>query len=243
MIHLTKTGLLFITFFWGSISSVAGANPNEMKELKVKKISIGSVAADAVSALLSSENVAFEPLDVVNWADYPYRPEVSFRIAYTDNAILLHYKVKENSVRARYGQANEPVYKDSCVEFFITPAGDGVYYNLECNCIGTILLGGGKPGNREHATPSVIASIDRWASLGRVPFEERIGETEWEVALVIPFGAFFKHNISSPDGKSIRANFYKCGDDLSVPHFLSWNPIPVEKPNFHLPEYFGELIF
>ena len=27
---------------------------------------------------------------------------------------------------------------------------------------------------------------------------------------------------------SIRANFYKCGDELQKPHFLSWNPIKIE---------------
>jgi hypothetical protein len=243
MIHLTKTGLLFIALFCGGISSMAGVNPDQMKELKVKKICVNTVKADGVPALLDKENVAFESLDVVNWAEFPYRPEVSFRIACTDHAVLLQYKVKENSVRARYEQDNEPVYKDACVEFFIIPAADDIYYNLECNCIGTILLGGGEPGNREHATPSTIGSIDRWASLGRVPFEERIGETTWEVALVIPFTAFFKHKLTTLEGKTLRANFYKCGDDLSVPHFLSWNPILVEKPNFHLPKYFGKLVF
>ncbi|MDR3118650.1 MAG: hypothetical protein LBU44_04420 [Mediterranea sp.] len=214
-----------------------------MKELKVKKISVNTVEADAVPALLNKENVAFEPLDVVNWAEFPYRPEVSFRIAYTDSAVLLHYKVKENSVRALYGQANEPVYKDACVEFFIIPAADEIYYNVECNCIGTILLGGGKPGDRGYADPSIIRLIDRWASLGSVPFEERIGETAWEVALVIPFKVFFKHDLTSLDGKTARANFYKCGDDLSTPHFISWNPIHVDKPSFHRPEYFGKLAF
>ena len=34
------------------------------------------------------------------------------------------------------------------------------------------------------------------------------------------------------DGMSIRANFYKCGDELQKPHFLSWNPIKIEKPDF-----------
>ena len=243
MINLTKTGLLLIAFFCGNISAVAGENPNQMKELKVKKICVNAVEAEAVPALLDKENVAFQPIDVVNWTSFPYRPEVSFRIAYTDNAVLLQYKVKENSVRARYGKDNESVWTDSCVEFFISPADDGIYYNLECNCIGTVLLGGGEPGKRGHASLETISRIDRWASLGRVPFEERVEETEWEVALVIPFEAFYKHNLTALDGKTVRANFYKCGDELSVPHFLSWNPIPVKEPNFHLPQYFGTLFF
>jgi hypothetical protein len=43
-------------------------------------------------------------------------------------------------------------------------------------------------------------------------------------------------------GATLRANFYKCGDELQVPHFLSWNPIGVETPDFHRPEFFGKLV-
>jgi hypothetical protein len=39
------------------------------------------------------------------------------------------------------------------------------------------------------------------------------------------------------------ANFYKCGDELPTPHFLSWNPIEWKEPSFHRPEQFGKLIF
>ena len=39
------------------------------------------------------------------------------------------------------------------------------------------------------------------------------------------------------DGLRARMNLYKCGDDLSHPHFLSWQPIEAPKPNFHLPAF------
>ncbi|NDV57414.1 carbohydrate-binding family 9-like protein [Bacteroides sp. 519] len=215
-----------------------------MKELKVKKISETITDAATVPALLDKENVAFQALDVVNWEAYPYKPDVKFRIAHTENAILLQYRVKESSVRAKYGNDNGSVWTDSCVEFFLIPGKDDVYYNLECNCIGTVLLGAGSGRNdREHAGTEVMETIQRWSSLGREPFEERIGDTEWEVALIIPYSAFFKHQITSLDGRDIRANFYKCGDELKTPHFVSWNPIGVENPNFHLPEYFGMIHF
>jgi hypothetical protein len=169
---------------------------------------------------------------------------VKFRLAHTDEAVLLHFKVTEQSVRAKYGEDNGAVWTDSCVEFFSIPAGDGIYYNIECNCIGTVLVGAGPVRNgREHAPQSVTALIDRWASLGRIPFEERLGETEWEVALVIPYAVFFKHQLSTLDGSEVKANFYKCGDELQTPHFLSWNPIPIENPDFHRPDFFGTLSF
>ena len=66
-----------------------------MKELDVKKVSMANIPVEAVPALLDEEKVAFQPVNTVNWAAYPYCPDVKFRIAYTDNALLIHYKVKE----------------------------------------------------------------------------------------------------------------------------------------------------
>ena len=130
------------------------------------------------------------------------------------------------------------------MEFFSIPAGDGIYYNLECNCIATILLAAGSERNNREMAPSEITDqVKRWASLGRETFEEKIGECTWEVALLIPYKVFFKPAITGLDGMSIRANFYKCGDELQKPHFLSWNPIKIEKPDFHRPDFFGLLEF
>lgn len=38
-------------------------------------------------------------------------------------------------------------------------------------------------------------------------------------------------------------NLFKCGDELSHPHFLSWQPIRTEKPDFHRPEFFAQVRF
>lgn len=212
--------------------------------MKVKKISVANVEASSLPRLLDEEKIDFVSIDRVNWESYPYKPKVSFRIAHTEDAVLLHYKVREASVRAKYGEDNGSVWTDSCVEFFSIPAGDEIYYNIECNCIGTILVGAGHERNgRQHAPKEVIAQIQRWSSLGREPFAERIEETDWEVALIIPYKVFFLHQIASLDGKTVKANFYKCGDELQTPHFLSWNPIPVEQPDFHRPACFGTLEF
>ena len=210
--------------------------------MKVKKISVANVEVSSLPKLLDEEKIGFQPVSKVNWNEYPYCPKVEFRVAHTEDAILLHFKVSEASVRARYGEDNGSVWTDSCVEFFSIPAGDGIYYNIECNCIGTVLVGvGPQRNNREHAPADVTVQIQRWSSLGRTPFEERVEEVTWEVALVVPYTVFFKHQITSLDGKEIKANFYKCGDELQTPHFLSWNPIEIEQPDFHRPDFFGTL--
>lgn len=215
-----------------------------MQTTIVKKIALNGVKAERLAALMDKEKISFQKIDQVNWDAYPYCPEASFRIAHTEDAVLINYRIKEKSVRAKYGQDNGSVWTDSCAEFFVIPAGDRIYYNIEANCIGTVLVGAGEERNgRERAPQEVMNQIERWASLGRQPFDERIGECAWELSLIIPYTVFYKHRIQSLDGQTIAANFYKCGDELQTPHFLSWNRIEIEKPDFHRPDFFGKLIF
>ena len=214
------------------------------KELLIKMVCATGITAQSIPALMDKEGIDFEPIETINWQEYPYRPKVYFRMAYSNDALLVHYKVTEKSVAAVAGCDNGNVWEDSCVEFLTMPdEKDGVYYNYECNCVGRLLIGGGVPGNRTHAEQNVIDTVDRWASLGKDDFEERIGECTWEVALIIPLKTLFLHNITSLKGKTFRANFYKCGDKLQTPHFLSWSPIGLPHPNFHCPQFFGKLIF
>lgn len=215
-----------------------------MKQLEVNKISIANMPIEAIPALLDKEKIAFQVIDQVNWKDsFPYCPNVKFRIARTNNSFLLNYKVTEDSIKATTKADNGPVWTDSCVEFFVIPNNDGIYYNIECNCAGTILIGVGKEReDRERASQKTLDTVQRWSSLGREPFNEKIGEMTWEVVLIVPFTAFYKHNIENLDNQRIKANFYKCGDELTTPHFISWNKIDLPKPDFHCPQFFGTLI-
>ena len=215
-----------------------------MKNLIIKKIETGAVEAPAVPALFDAQGIEWNAIACVNWPEYPYQPEVKFRVAHISDAILLHYQVTEASVRAVATHDDGRVWEDACVEFFLSPEGNDFYYNFECNCAAKLLLHGGPAGGeRPGASEDVLRSVKRWASLGTEPFEEKVGECTWEVALVIPTSAIFRHSIDSLDGKVMRANFYKCGDLLQTPHFLSWSPIDLPKPKFHCPEFFGELMF
>ena len=215
-----------------------------MRNLVIKKIETGAVEASAVPALFDAQGIEWNAIACVNWTEFPYQPEVKFRAAHTGDAILLHYQVTEASVRAVALADDGRVWEDACVEFFLSPEGNDFYYNFECNCATKLLLHGGPAGGeRPTASEEVLKSVKRWSSLGTEPFEERVGECTWEVALVIPASAIFRHEIETFNGKTMRANFYKCGDKLQTPHFLSWAPIELPKPKFHCPEFFGELVF
>ncbi|MDO4950683.1 MAG: carbohydrate-binding family 9-like protein [Bacteroidales bacterium] len=197
-----------------------------------------------VPQILDAHATEWHTIGCCNWAEtYPYKPKAEFRLACTDEALLLHYRVEEDSIRALCAEDNGRVWTDSCMEMFLSPCPeDGSYYNLECNCIGTVLLGyHDADGNKSRAAYDVTAGISRWASLGRSPFAERETEGPWEVALIVPFACYWRHAFRPEAGTQMRGNFYKCGDELRTPHFLSWAPIEWERPNFHLPQFFGQL--
>jgi hypothetical protein len=183
-------------------------------------------------------------LDIVNWPEFPYKPDVCFSMAHTDAGIFLKFWVVEEGIRGLVTEDLGMVYTDSCVELFIDPAGDGCYYNFEFNCLGTLLLACGASRNdREKATRKILDQVLRYPSLGLKPIEQDSGQVKWDLTVFIPFEAFFNHPINSFSGKTIRANLQKCGDKMKVPHFITWNSISTPKPDYHRPEFFGELYF
>jgi hypothetical protein len=186
---------------------------------------------------ISKELIANAP-----WESYPYKPEVAFAMAHGKDAIFLKFYVEEKHLRAVNSEPNEPVYEDSCVEFFISFEDEAEYYNFEFNCAGTCLLGFGKGRDgRELISPEIIKRITSQSTLR--PATNAEANIGWELTLVIPFFVFQYHEINSLSDKNCRANFYKCGDKLPEPHFLAWNNIQSKNPNFHLPEFFGRVEF
>lgn len=177
-----------------------------------------------------------------NW-DYSCDVKAGFNIAHNRDNIYLSFSVTEPYVKAQFTKINEPVWEDSCLEFFITFDNEN-YYNFEFNCIGNVLVGyGPDKNNRTHIDESVLRNIITTPSLGRNKIDIVDRKTEWTLDVIIPKSVFIHSQIESLVGLKTKSNFYKCGDKLAVPHFLSWNPIETEEPNFHKPEFFGELVF
>lgn len=176
------------------------------------------------------------------WGIQGRKPEVRFAIVHFGTGIALKFYVEEQYTIARYQQSNDPVYKDSCVEFFFALGEEEVYYNFEFNSLGSCLMGFGPQlrANRTYQPPEIIDQIKRSASLQTT----RPGSAvRWEITVMIPIAVFCHHKLASLSGRECRANFYKCGDELPLPHFLSWNNIRAQQPDFHQPAFFGKLFF
>jgi hypothetical protein len=197
-------------------------------------------ALDEISAKL--DHLHQELINITPWAAYPYKPEIAFAMAYGDQGVFLKFYVEEKHIRAIYSEPNDPVYKDSCVEFFVSFGDEKEYYNFEFNCAGTCLLSFGEERtNRIMLGDELIRSIATRSSIK--PANTKDSNIGWELTLSIPFSAFHYHQFKSLKGKKCRANFYKCGDDLPEPHFVVWNEIKTVQPDYHRPEFFGSVEF
>lgn len=198
-----------------------------------------------ISSIEALKSIEPQPIACNNWQkEFPYQPSVRFRMGHTGSHIVVNFQVEEQYTLAVVDKDNGSVWTDSCVELFIALDSEG-YYNFECNCTGHLLAAWRKTKPEPHyLNEALMAQIERYPSLGSEPItQERVGENSWELTLKIPCQALFKHSIQSLCGLRARVNLYKCGDNLSKPHFLSWQPIDNPTPNFHLPEFFVDVEF
>lgn len=188
-------------------------------------------------------------ISAYRWLDNGYHPHAEAQLTYLPAyGFLLRMTCREQEPRAVYRQYNDPVYTDSCLEFFAAWA-DGIsiggdrrdtrYMNMEMNANGALLSAIGT--GRELRVPV------RTVTGGDIPqVEATVCPQDWSVTALIPLRVLERlYGISAETfkpGYRFHGNFYKCGDETPQPHYGMWSPVLTEKPDFHRPEYFGELV-
>lgn len=178
-----------------------------------------------------------------------HRPSTHVKLCYNKSGIFGIFKVKDRFVICRHTRNQEPVYKDSCVEFFIQPKPQKGYFNFEFNCGGALLssyitdstrIPGGFKGV-SYLTDEECRQVKIHTTLPSVIKEEITDAITWQLSFFIPF-ELLKNYIGRfrvNAGTFLKANFFKCADESSHPHWAAWSP--VDQHNFHLPRCFGKL--
>lgn len=185
----------------------------------------------------------------VNWADeFPYKPDVRFRMWHDGDFFYIEFEVNEEITKAEQNSPGDFVHKDSAVECFLQPDPENspYYYSMEWNAAGHLFLAWRKGREDPEVAPlEVIESVQAWPSLGSEPFGETALGHPWTLKVAIPPTALFRNDITSWDGFHGRMNVYKCAQGLPKEKqaFLSWQPVHTPKPSFHNPETFQDVQF
>lgn len=178
-----------------------------------------------------------------------HRPQTLLRLMHDGTNLHGIFQVKDRYVRAVKSGYQAPVCKDSCVEVFFQPdVGEG-YFNLEMSAAGVYLLYYVRDHQRLEegfADYAVVDEANYRKLTVKTSLPERIDPeiTEpviWYAQFTIPMAALEPYcgKIGDLSGREWRGNFYKCGDETSHPHWISWAPLT--SFNFHLPECFEKL--
>lgn len=210
--------------------SIKKALTTYMKELKIKQL-------ETFPTDFSREKLV--QINEYRWSD-KYTPTSRAGLFMIKSfGFVLYMESHEQNPKTEYYNYNDPVYTDSCLEFFAKwSENSDKYINMEINPAGTLLscIGAGRE-NREpivNYTDGKIFEISAEKS-----------DSIWSVTAKIPFemlDRIYGEKIDFSSGRAIFGNFYKCGDNTKIPHYGSWNPVMTERPDFHRPEYFGKLI-
>ena len=181
-----------------------------------------------------------------------HRPRTRAKVLYDGAGVYVLFRVADRYVRCARTEHQSHVYRDSCVEFFVQPKPGGGYFNIEFNCVGTMLLyympdpprrTSGKLEGFAVVPPEELATIRVQHSLPDDLREEIADPVEWWLEYFVPNALLERYvgPLEPPAARKWRGNFYKCGDDTSHPHWASWAPI--ERLDFHQPDHFAPLTF
>lgn len=202
-----------------------------------------SYTVKKVGDMFSWSDIATDKINVFNWDKFKgYDPKAEFQMAHNDKNIFIRLTAHNDYIVSQCKNTNDMVCCDSCMEaFFIIPSCPDTYFNFEFNSDGVMFLGCGKSrSGRTTVDPEIIKSyVTVMAESEAIPQTQR---GTWRVTAIINkeiFPVLVGTKFASGKGKG---SFYKCGDRV-IPHFIAWNRIATDHPDFHRPEFFGELIF
>ena len=181
-------------------------------------------------------------IDSFMWDTNGCRPESYAAMFAVENegihALLWSF---EENIRCQCTKRDDPVYTDSCLEIFLMPVEDDKrYINFEVNKNGVYLS---QIGTCREDRVFIKELTDLEPVIYPMEIEED-GQKAWGYEIVISenfISALYQTDFKIRE-TAIKGNFYKCADLSETPHYGAHFPVKTEKPDFHRPEFFGNII-
>ena len=212
------------------------------------KRATGPIQVDAKPDDLAWKPAHVAKIDQYSWQELEYYPETEVRFLYDDDNLYLLFTCTEKYIKATHVGHQTEVWLDNCVELFTSPSPDlsEPYFNFEFNCLGYILLGVGKERiGRIPVSVKELEEVHCQATYSEPVDLQDEAEKTWYLEVAIPFALISRHSgAGAPRSGTVwRANFNKCSESTIVVHHATWAPVKTKEPDFHRPDFFGEMVF
>jgi hypothetical protein len=181
-----------------------------------------------------------------NWWTAGEKEQTIAKLLWDDEYLYASYYCHDKHIAAEVVEHRGPVSRDDSVEIFLSPNPAKLrnYYGFEMNVIGTTL---------NHLRADWYTGPRYWdpegvqlrTSLpeGRVK-QDAPEDDHWILEIAIPLKTFEKDAAHTPphEGDVWRLNLNRAGGKTNA-QYSTWSPVTTPKPNFHVPEQFGEVRF
>ncbi len=200
--------------------------------------------APIYKTLADARDFPVATIDSFHWEKDGYsRPESCAAVFAVENegihALLWSF---EDNIRCECKKRDDPVYTDSCLEFFIAPIdGDKRYMNFEVNPAGIYLSEIGQA--RENR--SLIKELTDLEPVIMPMAIDNGKEKAWGCDILLPcefISAVYGVDFTVKEC-NMKGNFYKCADLSVSPHYGAHFPVTTAALGFHNPACFGDIIF
>ncbi len=200
-----------------------------MSIYKIKTVDKTNIAMD--DKIWDIADVA--EVNCYQWDKTGYKPDTKARVLKGADGLYVRIETDEYPLVGNYKNYNDMVCCDSCMEFFLNaaPSKTSNYINIEINVLGTLYTGFG--ANRETSRPIVI-------DYEKMGIETVKLEKGWKLKYLIP-NSILEEYFGETE-TNMKGNFYKCCEDEKLRHHGTWNRILWEQPDYHRPEFFGDII-
>ncbi len=181
------------------------------------------------------------------WADLPeakinqfpwtrdYTPECAARVGWNKQGLHVLMYACEETIRCEETRVGGDVYRDSCLEFFLSPdAASLKYVNIEANPRGVVHMGLGDSRYNRQVFSVIPEGFD-------ITHSEHRGAW-WAISYTVPASFILEHfGVTLASGLNMRGNFYSCGDAARI-HYGMFKGFDLPEPDYHRPELFADIL-
>ncbi len=180
------------------------------------------------------------------WLTEGEEEQTEVKMLWDDTFLYVSYKCGDKHIWADHYDTNSQTFKDDCVEMFWNPNPEaGNMYNMfEINCLGNLLsvYNNLERSIHESASRIMVPHIAQTIQ-GTVNFDDDI-DSGWIIEMAVRFSDYpelSKRDVPLP-GDIWRVGLNRCGGKTNPQH-SQWSPSQTPRPNFHVPNDFGRVIF